>query len=69
MNTVYDVLIIGAHSRQVGLQSLFGGNTSRIVEATDGDVVLVKASTPGIVQDADNASVREQQSNQLEQFV
>jgi len=65
----YDVLIIGAHSRQVGLQSLFGGNTSRIVEATDGDVVLVKASTPGIVQDADNASVREQQSNQLEQFV
>jgi nucleotide-binding universal stress UspA family protein len=65
----YDVLIIGAQSRQAGLQSIFGGNTSRIVEATDGDVVLVKASTPGIVRDADNASVREQRSNQLEQFV
>ena len=66
----YDVLVIGAQSRQTGLHAQRGGTVSRLIEATDGDVVLVKSPAPGIFDyGAGNSSAREQRSDHLEQFV
>jgi universal stress protein E len=66
----YDVLVIGAQSRKTGLQAMSGGTISRVIEATDGDVVLVKSPAPGIFENgAGKSSAREQRSDQLEQFV
>ena len=58
----YDVLVLGAQTRQEGFHSIFGGTTGRMIEATEGDVVLVKAPASG-------SSSREQRSDELEQFV
>jgi nucleotide-binding universal stress UspA family protein len=41
----YDVLVLGAQSRQPALKNILGATNSRLVQATEGDVVLVK--TPG----------------------
>ena len=66
----YDVLVIGAQSRQTGIRALGGGTISRVIEATDGDVVLVKSPAPGGVEyGAGKTSAREQRSDQLEQVV
>jgi nucleotide-binding universal stress UspA family protein len=66
----YDVLVIGAHSRQTGLRAFIGGTISRLIDATEGDVVLVKAPARGIVENGNGkTSAREQRSDQLEQFV
>jgi universal stress protein E len=39
----YDVLVLGARSRQPALKNLFGSLASRMVDATDGDVMLIKS--------------------------
>lgn len=39
----YDVLVLGAHSHQPAFKTVFGTMTSRMVEATAGDVLLVNA--------------------------
>ena len=58
----YDVVVLGAHSHQPPFKTLFGTMTSKMVEATDGDVVLVNA--PLRENDAQQAgSLREQRSH------
>jgi universal stress protein E len=65
----YDVLVLGAQSHQPPRKTLFGSVTSGMVDATDGDVVLVKAP----VHDSDAArialSLREQRPDEREQFL
>jgi nucleotide-binding universal stress UspA family protein len=39
----YDVLVVGAQSRRQGIASFLPGTTSRLVDNTAGDVLLVKA--------------------------
>jgi len=66
----YDVLVLGARSREQGLKSIFGGTTGRLFEATEGDVVLVKAPAPEAERIADRRRSRgEQRSHESEQFV
>jgi universal stress protein E len=66
----YDVLVIGAQSRQTGIRAMGGGTISRVIEATDGDVVLVKSPAPGVAEIVGGrTSAREQRSDHLEQFV
>jgi nucleotide-binding universal stress UspA family protein len=65
----YDVLVLGARSRQQGVDSLFGGLSGRMIEATEGDVVLVKAPAPSAAKAALAASSREQRSHELQEFV
>jgi universal stress protein E len=64
----YDVLVLGARSKQPPFKTLFGTTTSRLVEATDGDVVLVKAPIPEISAQRSN-STGEQRSHQCEQLL
>ena len=40
----YDVLVLGAQSRQPALKNILGATNSQLVQATEGDVVLVKAA-------------------------
>jgi nucleotide-binding universal stress UspA family protein len=65
----YDVLVLGAKSRQQGIRSVFGTTVSRTVEATEGDVVLVKAPARGADNGEPRGSSREQRSHEFEQFV
>jgi nucleotide-binding universal stress UspA family protein len=65
----YDVLVLGARSRQQGVDSLFGGLPGRMIEATEGDVVLVKAPAPSAAKVGSAASNREQRSHELQEFV
>lgn len=65
----YDVLVLGARTRERGIQSFFGGTTGRLVEATEGDVVLVKAPDPAARIDGPRTSRSQQRSHELEQFV
>ena len=65
----YDVLVLGAKSRQQGIRSIFGDTLSRTVEATEGDVVLVKAPARAAEDAEPRGSSREQRSHELEQFV
>lgn len=65
----YDVLVLGAQPRQPGLNTIFGGMTSRMVEATSGDVVLVQAKTTAVLTDHRSSSSREQRFHQPEQLV
>jgi nucleotide-binding universal stress UspA family protein len=66
----YDVLVLGAQTRHPTLKSNFGSMTSRMVEATEGDVILVRAAA----RDASSmfgrpVSVREQRLDEAEEFV
>jgi universal stress protein E len=66
----YDVLVLGARSREQGLQSFLGGTAARMFEATEGDVVLVKAPDTGAERIDGRRNLRgEQRSHELEQFV
>lgn len=58
----YDVLVVGATTRRNALRSAFGTLTSALVDATAGDVLLVKASLPA------DTSAREQPAHQREQL-
>jgi universal stress protein E len=66
----YDVVVLGARTRQHGIQSMLGGVTGRMIEATEGDVVLVKAPLPagaGIFERGDSSS--KQRFHEFEQLV
>jgi universal stress protein E len=64
----YDVLVLGAQTHQPPFRTFFGTVTSHMAEATDGDVVLVKAPVREInAQRA--ASLREQRSHESEQVL
>ena len=65
----YDVLVLGAHSHQPAGKTLFGTMTSRLVDATDGDVVLVKAPLHEIQQDQMESSFCKKRSNESQQFL
>jgi nucleotide-binding universal stress UspA family protein len=64
----YDVLVLGAQSRQPALKNLFGATGSRLVQATDGDVVLVKAPGRDAGAGYINESLREKRFHKREQF-
>jgi universal stress protein E len=64
----YDVLVLGAHSHQPAFKTCFGTMTSRMVEATDGDVVLVKAPVPEINAQR-TASFSKQRSDEHQQLL
>jgi nucleotide-binding universal stress UspA family protein len=64
----YDVIALGACSHQRGFKTVFTTMTNRLVDATDGDVVLVKAP----VHDSASrrkSSLPEQRSYEREQLV
>ena len=64
----YDVLVLGAQSRQPALKNLFGATNSRLVQATEGDVVLVKAAGRAVGKGCHDESLREKRSYESEQF-
>ena len=64
----YDVLVLGAQSRQPALKNLLGATNSRLVQATEGDVVLVKAAGRAAGNGDHDESVREKRSYESEQF-
>jgi nucleotide-binding universal stress UspA family protein len=66
----YDVLVLGAQSRQPGLNNVFGSLTSRLVEATRGDVLLVtELARAAELAGREAASIREQRLHQAEQLL
>ncbi len=64
----YDVLVLGAQSRQPALKNLLGATNSRLVQATGGDVVLVKAAGRAGRNGYHDESLREKRSYESEQF-
>ena len=64
----YDVLVLGAQSRQPALKNLLGATNSRLVQATEGDVVLVKAAGRAVGNGYHDESLREKRSHESEQF-
>jgi nucleotide-binding universal stress UspA family protein len=64
----YDVLVLGAQSRQPALKNLLGATNSRLVQATEGDVVLVKAAGRAVGHGYHDESLREKRSYESEQF-
>jgi nucleotide-binding universal stress UspA family protein len=64
----YDVLVLGAQSRQPALKNFFGATNSRLVQATEGDVVLVKAPGREAGIGHRDASFREKRPHESEQF-
>ena len=64
----YDVLVLGAQSREPVLKNVFGATNSQLVQATEGDVVLVK--TPGRESSIGHRkkSLREKRFYESEQF-
>jgi universal stress protein E len=65
----YDVLVLGGQTTRPGLNTIFGSMTSRMVEATGGDVLLVRPPARNAAAGAGDSSVREQRLHQGEQFV
>lgn len=51
----YDVLVLGAQTRRQGFSGVLGGLTSRMLEATEGDVLLVKSPERGDLRVRDRA--------------
>jgi len=64
----YDVLVLGAQSRQPALKNLLGATNSRLVQATEGDVVLVKAAGRAEGNGVHDESLREKRPYESEQF-
>ena len=64
----YDVLVLGARRDNKGFSGAFGGMTSRLVEATRGDVLLVRANMGSDALPANARLVREQRSHEAEQL-
>jgi universal stress protein E len=66
----YDVLALGAQTRRPMLKTFFGTLTNDLLEAGDGDVLLVKASSAGAhhVKDSESSG-NEKRLHQAEQLV
>lgn len=66
----YDLLVLGAQTTHSGINTLFGSMTSRMVEATRGDVLLVRpASHPAAYADERDPSGRQQLLHQTKQLI
>jgi len=66
----YDVLVLGARRGECGFKGTFGGMTSRLVEATRGDVLLVRANIGADMVPADGSvSTREKRPHEAEQLL
>jgi len=65
----YDVLVIGAVTHRVGSDNWSDSLSSRLVDATDGDVLLVKPPAPAFAASQARFSGREQRAHLAEQFV
>lgn len=66
----YDVLVLGAETRRPLRGAMPGGTISRLIEASEGDVVLVRAPDPAAGRTLNRHSSRsEQRSDEVEQFV
>lgn len=60
----YDVLVLGARRGQEGFKGTFGGMTSRLVEATRGDVLLVRAKVAAeLAPESGGSSAREKRAH------
>lgn len=64
----YDVLVMGARSRQSSIKTLRNNMTSLMIEATMGDVVLVKPPAREVGAPL-SRSLREQRSHEREQLL
>ena len=65
----YDVLLLGALTHRDGLLDAWHPLTTALVDATPGDVVLLKASSPHRREATAPASLREQAPHQSQQLV
>ena len=66
----YDVLVLGAESRRPLRSSITGGTVSRLIDASDGDVLLVRATDVEVGRTSRRVPSRTQQrSDKIEQFV
>ena len=66
----YDVLVLGSQSRRPLRSSISGGTVGQLIEASDGDVVLVNAPVQSMREAAPReVSVPEQRFHEVEQFV
>jgi nucleotide-binding universal stress UspA family protein len=66
----YDVLVLGSRRGEEGFLGTLGGMTNRLVEATRGDVLLVRANCGAdTLPLAGDASAREKRPHQAEQFL
>lgn len=64
----YDVLVLGARSHRQLRETLFGTVTSRLVDATEGDVLLVNEAVPQLHARRAAHSFREQRPDESEQL-
>ena len=63
-----DLKDLAAQSRQPALKNLLGATNSRLVQATEGDVVLVKAAGRAVGKGCHDELLREKRSYESEQF-
>jgi len=65
----YDVLVLGARRGEDGFKGSFGGMTSLLVEATRGDVLLIRANIRADLASANGgSSTRQQRPHEAEQL-
>jgi nucleotide-binding universal stress UspA family protein len=64
----YDVLVLGARTHRHQSETLFGTMTSQLVEATDGDVVLVNAPLRSIPAEKHVSSFRKEPAGESKQL-
>jgi nucleotide-binding universal stress UspA family protein len=64
----YDVIVMGARSQKPAGKPLFGTMSSRIVDATSGDVVLVNGPGREIPLASSVLSARDQRPDESQQF-
>jgi nucleotide-binding universal stress UspA family protein len=64
----YDVLVLGGETRREGLSRLLPGTVARIMDATDSDVVLVKAPAAQAACSGAEDSARQKRPHQRQQF-
>lgn len=66
----YDLLVLGAVTHRSGVGAVWSNLTSQLADATDGDVLLIKAAEPGVQRSMSASGSRRQQiPHQREQLV
>lgn len=68
----YDVLVLGAPTHRPGIDAILGGMSNLLIEATEGDVLLVKSAGRLLGETSvpeRSSSGREQRADEFEQFV
>jgi nucleotide-binding universal stress UspA family protein len=64
----YDVLVVGARIRREAVADSIPGTTCRLVEATLGDVLIVKQPIRAAAVSGRQRSLREQSADQIQEF-